>query len=125
MFREDLHSSRLVERVVVSGWYVAVMVTVIGSLWPKPPSALHVQSDKLLHFMVYFVLAYIPARWFYPDTKVKRAAIFLFALGVVLEIGQSWSPGRYFEWADMAANIGGTCIGLILGKNVLRMVRSA
>jgi VanZ family protein len=125
MIQGNLHSLRLWERIVVPGWYAAIAITVLGSLWPKPPTVMHVQSDKLLHFIVYLVLAFIPACWFYPVGRVKRAVLFLFVLGAVLEVGQLWSPGRYFEWADMAANIEGTCIGLILGMTALRMVRPA
>ena len=125
MSREDLRSRGFWERAAVPAWYAAILAVILGSLWPKPPDVLPGQSDKLIHLLMYLVLAFIPARWFYPARKVSRAAVFVFILGVVLEIGQYWSPGRFFDWADLAANVAGTGIGLALGMTALRMVRTA
>lgn len=113
------------ERAAAPAWYAAILVVVLGSLWPKPPDVLPGQSDKLVHLMMYLVLAFIPARWFYPAKRVKQAVVFVLILGAALEVGQYWSPGRFFDWADLAANVAGTVIGLALGLTVFRRVRIA
>jgi VanZ family protein len=71
-------------------------------------------SDKLEHFLAYAFLAFLPAvherRNF-----VVAAALGAIALGVGLEYGQLYSPGRSFEIADMVADAIGVCGGLIVG----------
>jgi VanZ family protein len=95
------------------------LVVVIGSLLPAqsaPIKALDLLgiSDKLEHFLAYSFLAFLPAvheRWNF----VVAAALGAIALGVGLEYGQLYSPGRSFEIADMAADAMGVCFGLIVG----------
>ncbi len=71
-------------------------------------------EDKVFHAFAYFILM----AWFsqiYHD-KFQRnmiAVIFVF-MGMTLEYLQGYDPNRYFEFADMIANI----IGIALGFSI-------
>ncbi len=80
-------------------------------------------EDKVFHAFAYFVLMV----WFgqiYHD-KFQRnmiAVVFVF-MGMTLEYLQAYDPNRYFEFADMIANIVGIALGfsiaLTAAKNTL------
>src|SRR5690625_4137395 len=92
------------------GW-LAVSGVIYLSLTPSPPDlGLGIPSqDKFEHFTAYALLAW----WFsqiYPLRLHGLLGLFLVALGVLLEILQSLSAYRYFEYADMFADTLG-CVG--------------
>ena len=76
-------------------------------------AALHV-NDKALHSIAYMSLAFLPAL----HERCRRFAYIapgLVALGVLLEFGQLWSPGRSFEIGDMLADAAGVIVGASIG----------
>lgn len=82
-------------------------------------------SDKIEHFAAYSLMALLPA--VHERSKLAvAAAIGAVTLGIGLEFGQLYSPGRSFEIADMIADALGVCSGLALGTRLRssRMVRS-
>jgi VanZ family protein len=99
-------------------WLVAVMMVVVGSLLPADSASIEALdrlgiSDKIEHFLAYFVLVLLPAiherRRF-----VAGCALGAVALGIALEFVQLYSPGRTFEIADMLADAAGVVCGLIV-----------
>jgi VanZ family protein len=100
-------------------WAALIALVVIGSLLPaastpmRTIAALHV-NDKALHLIAYVSLAFLPAL----HERRRRLAYIaagLVALGVLLEFGQLWSPGRSFEIGDMAADAAGVIAGASIG----------
>ena len=80
-------------------------------------------EDKVFHAFAYFTLM----AWFsqiYHDRFQRNmiAVVFVF-MGVTLEYLQAYDPNRYFEFADMIANIVGIALGfsiaLTAAKNTL------
>jgi VanZ family protein len=74
---------------------------------------LHI-NDKVQHFAAYAALAFLPA------VHERRqflifAALGLVGLGILLEFGQMFSVGRFFEFGDMVADAAGICIGVAIG----------
>lgn len=89
-------------------WRLALLASVslvaVGSLVPSQLVPAHPLKDKLLHFVGYGIvsgLAMIAIRS--PRRQIIGLAM-LTALGIALEFGQIFVPGRAFEVADMAAN---------------------
>ncbi len=84
------------------------------SLAPLTTSIPVEQGDKLGHLLAYGGLML----WFsqlYGEQPMRRTlAIALVALGIGLEIAQSFTPYRTFEIADMIANASGVGIGWLL-----------
>ena len=72
--------------------------------------------DKILHFFAYVVLAglaFLFARHFKPFLKW---CIALMVYGAIIEILQSFMPGRYMSFADFIANVCGIAFTAVLVK---------
>ena len=99
----------------VLGWLLVLWV-VYQSLTPSPvqaPSVLY--GDKLGHFSAYFLMM----AWFaqlYARPRYLLLLIFFILLGVVIEILQSQTSYRLFEFADMIANSLGVVTAWFLAK---------
>ncbi len=79
-------------------------------------------QDKLYHAAAYFTLMF----WFaqiYHRARQRGALIVAFvSLGLLMEFVQSFSPYRYTEVADMAANAGGVLLAYFLTRYRLRFM---
>jgi VanZ family protein len=100
-------------------WAALVVLVVIGSLLPAASApmqmiaALHI-NDKVEHVVAYLSLAFLPALH-ERRRRLAYIAVGLVALGVLLEFGQLWSPGRTFEIGDMLADAAGVIAGMSIG----------
>ena len=96
------------------GWLLVAGV-VFGSLLPNVWVPDFRSSDKLLHAGSYLILML----WFsglYRRGRHLAIALLLFVLGLCLDVSQSLSPYRSFDWRDVAANGGGILLGLLLSR---------
>ncbi|MCX6621833.1 MAG: VanZ family protein, partial [Acidobacteria bacterium] len=90
-------------------WAVLICCVIIGSLLPagSPVMAtvgrLHV-SDKVLHFCAYLTLSFLPVIGFRDRRRGILAGLSMLVLGLLLEAGQPFSPGRAVELGDVLAN---------------------
>jgi VanZ family protein len=97
-----------------------LLCVVIGSLLPASSAILHLVArsplnDKGLHFSAYLVLALLPVVGFEQRRLGVVAGALMVLLGIVLEGGQSFSPGRHVELNDLVANGVGVLCGILLG----------
>jgi VanZ family protein len=94
------------------GWLLIVVV-IVGSLMPGPAVASVGVNDKVMHAASYFVLmvwfAGFCRRGLYPAITVV-----LLALGLGLDLLQSLTETRQFDWHDVAMNGTGVIVGLFL-----------
>ena len=94
--------------------YSLVAVLVYVCLTPNPPDTSVVRfGDKIAHFAGYALLFL----WFaqvYQRSAQFKPAVALVMLGVAVEIAQSFTNYRSFEYADMLANTTGVIIGWLL-----------
>ena len=81
-------------------------------------------SDKVGHFIAYFVLGGLAAFSFRP-TPASLAGLFVFLIvfGGCLEFGQSLTPGRHADLVDAGANAAGTFWGLLVGLSFRAMTK--
>jgi VanZ family protein len=72
-------------------------------------------SDKLLHFVAYFVLMLLPALH---EARLSTAlhAVGIVALGFTLEFLQSRFAGRSFDAGDVVGNLAGVLAGLVTAE---------
>ena len=90
-------------------WAVLIGCVVIGSLLPAANPVmvavgrLHI-NDKVQHFCAYFALSFLPVIGFRDWRRGLMAGISMFLLGVLMEAGQHFSPGRAVELGDVVAN---------------------
>ena len=101
-------------------WLFALGWVIVGSLAPASSplmvmvGRLHV-SDKILHFFAYLLLALLPVVSFKSRRRGIVTGLLMALLGAALEGGQTLSPGRNVELADILANNLGVFCGLLLG----------
>ena len=108
-------------------WAVLICCVVIGSLAPGSSSLmvaigrLHVW-DKLQHFGAYLVLSLLPVNGLRDRRRGLMAGLSMFLLGVLMEAGQHFSPGRSVELGDVIANGVGVSCGALLGLPIRTLI---
>jgi VanZ family protein len=103
-------------------WLVAILAVIAGSLLPGGSAPLHALSllhvnDKAQHFLAYAALACLPL-WLPVRPSAWKVGLWMLALGVLLEILQSFVPGRACDLLDGLADAAGVIIGLLFGASV-------
>jgi VanZ family protein len=108
-------------------WAVLMCCVVVGSLAPASSSLmvavgrLHVW-DKLQHFGAYLVLSFLPVIGYRDRRRGLMAGLSMFLLGVLMEAGQHFSPGRAVELGDVIANGVGVSCGILLGLPIRALI---
>ncbi len=109
------------EKVGLTVWLLAICITTVGSLTPSASLPELNANDKSLHLLNYSILSIIPALTFGWTRKGILACLTMVVLGLGLEFGQLYVPGRSFELNDILANGLGVLIGLISGSMIRRL----
>ena len=100
---------------------LAIVLTILLSLVPMPKPPVHIEhSDKLEHFLTYFLLA----AWYAQLVAHRRAlawhAVGLALLGAAIEIAQGLTTWRQPDWWDLGANLLGVAAGSLVYATSLR-----
>ena len=109
--------------LILAFWTVLICFVVIGSLSPAASplivdiGRLHI-NDKVMHFCAYLALSLLPVIGFKDRRRGLRAGLSMFLLGVLMEAGQHFSPGRSVELGDVIANGAGVSCGALLGQPI-------
>lgn len=102
-------------------WCGAVLAVIVVCLVPPPQLSLPQNSDKVEHFLAYFVLAASAVQLF-----ATRRALCAVALGLVLiGVGIEWAQGaltatRVADPRDVLANTCGVLAGMLVVLTPLR-----
>ncbi len=109
--------------LMLSLWAVLIVCVVIGSLSPAASPVIAEISrlrinDKVMHFCAYLALSLLPVIGFKDRRRGLRAGLSMFFLGVLMEAGQHFSPGRSVELGDVIANGAGVSCGALLGQPI-------
>ncbi|POG59936.1 hypothetical protein GLOIN_2v1717471, partial [Rhizophagus irregularis DAOM 181602=DAOM 197198] len=93
-----------------------VLLLIILSILGFAPN-IHIKiSDKLLHFIGFFILTV--AIYFTWDRNIKWNAVVTGTLSLsaslISEVIQGFLPYKIFDWQDIAANFLGSSLGLVL-----------
>lgn len=110
-------------------WWRVANVTLLGgvflgtllpAIWfrGRLDLALFDGIDKLMHFLVFTVLAL----WFSGQYSLHnwwRIAIGLALFGAIIEICQQFTVSRSAEWLDFAADVAGIAVGLLIARSGL------
>ena len=114
-------------RALLGVWGVLICCVVVGSLLPAANPVmvaigrLHIW-DKLQHFGAYLALSILPVIGFRDKRRGLMAGLSMFLLGVLMELGQHFSPGRAMELGDVAANGVGVGCGTLMGLPVRALI---
>jgi VanZ family protein len=122
MFREQHKHT-----VILVLWVVLICCVVVGSLLPAASPVmvavgrLHI-NDKVLHFGAYVALSLLPVIGFRDRRRGLIAGLSMFVLGLLLEDGQHFSPGRAVEFGDVIANGAGVSCGVLLAPPIRMLI---
>jgi len=99
--------------------YFLVAVLIYVCLTPNPPDTSGVTfGDKIAHLTGYALLFLWFAQIYQRAAQIKPV-IALILLGIAVEIAQSFTDYRTFEYADMLANSAGVIIGWLIAATPL------
>ena len=94
-------------------WLAAVLTVIVVCLVPPPPLALPQGSDKVEHFLAYFLLGGSAVQVFQRGRALLWVAVGLVLMGVGIEIAQgALTETRMADPADAVANTIGVVAGL-------------
>ena len=86
-------------------WCTAVLAVIVVCLIPPPPLALPQNSDKVEHFLAYFLLAASAVQIYQRRAALVWAAVGLVALGIGIEFAQgALTVNRMADPMDALAN---------------------
>ena len=110
--------------VAVIAWLVIqlTLTTLPGSMLPSGPPGLSL--DKVGHFGLYFVLAFLVSRaWLAGGRRPELLALLWVALGIYAaldELHQLVIPGRSADIMDWLTDLAGGAAGFVLGPVIMR-----
>lgn len=108
-------------RSILFLWGISICAVIYYSLMPTVEFPVDFwNADKLYHCAAYGWLAVLPIIGLSMRRLALSAALSMIVLGILLEIGQYYIPGRTFSLLDIAANSLGVVLGIFLG-NYLRL----
>ncbi len=86
-------------------WFVSIFIVVFYSLIPRMEFPVDFwNADKLYHCAGYCWLAVLPMMGITIRRTALLSAFSMIILGVLLEIGQYYVPGRLFSFLDITSN---------------------
>lgn len=104
-------------RIILILWYISIFIVIYYSLLPQIEFPVNFwNADKAYHCAAYGWLAVLPMMGFAPRRQAISAALSMIILGILLEIGQYYIPGRSFSLLDITANSLGVILGIFLGS---------
>jgi len=102
--------------------FLALLVVIVSylALTPKPPAGVDFGWDKLNHALAFTALAF-SAHLGHPTSRRRRALWLcaLLAFGGLIELLQSFVPGRSSEWSDLFADSIGIACGAFIAACLL------
>lgn len=97
-------------------WCISICIVIYLSLIPQVEFPVDFwNADKVYHCAAYAWLAMLSMMSFPHRRFALSAALSMILLGVMLEIGQYYIPGRSFSFLDITANSLGVILGLFSG----------
>lgn len=104
-----------------------IVALAIAYLSLRPSVQMVEVNDKVGHFIAYSVLMLNAGLAFW---KRKRELIivllYVIGYGIVMEVGQYFTPGRFFSFLDMLANASGALLAggllLLFGRKIILLL---
>ena len=102
--------------VILGSWIISILLVSYYSLTPSLEFPVDFwNADKVYHFLSYGWLAILPIFGYAKKQRALIASVSMIFLGIGLEIGQIFVPGRTFSFLDILANSLGVFIGIGFG----------
>ncbi len=113
-------SIRFWSRFIAITWVLSIGTVAYYSWSPRVEFPIDFwQADKVYHVLAYGWLALLPMIGYEKKHYALVASLSMILLGILLEVGQLYAPGRHFSTVDVIANTVGVIVGFYFG-NYLR-----
>ena len=76
-------------------------------------AALDFLSDKLIHGLIFLFLSFVGLKCHFSISKIFLLTM-IFSFGLTIEVIHYFHPYRYFEIADLVANLIGILVALVI-----------
>jgi VanZ family protein len=113
--------------LILAAWAALICCVVIGSLSPAASplmvalGRLHI-NDKLMNFCAYLALSFLPVIGFRDRRRGIALGLSMFFLGILMDAGQHFAPGRAVELGDVLANGAGVSCGALLALPIRSLI---
>ena len=112
-------------RIATVVWALSVAYLSLTPTLPKPVGLL---DDKIQHFAAYALLSLLVILSLNKTLSAWKLALLAALYGGLMEVLQTYAPGRSPEWLDLVANTMGVAMGLavawVLTRTRKRSLRS-
>jgi len=119
--KPPLVGTRRLRRLPVLIWVVGVVGIVVLSLVPK--AAPSPRIDEYVHLAAFAFLAALSLLAFRRPRSAALSIVSVVVVGLIIEAAQSLVPGRSASLEDVAANLAGVAVGVIVGLPIVVFVR--
>ena len=100
-------------------FYITLMITFYMSIVPASTipniAALSFIGDKAVHLSIFFLISLIGLNCKYNISNLFLLSL-IFSFGLTIETIHYYHPYRYFEFADLMANLSGIFLALLIYK---------
>ena len=111
-----------VRRGLVNSLVLVFYAVLVAFSSLRPMSGATIEPwDKVLHFVVYAVFAVLGYQVIKEGRRYFYVCLGIIVYGALIEVAQSYMPGRVMSGYDFLANT----VGVVFGALVVRRVRSA
>ncbi len=95
-----------------------LVLILIASLWPQAGEPISIEHlDKYLHFLTYAIASFY-FHQILQNNKTIKIISYLFLYSAFIEGLQGMTESRYFEVADLFANLFGIFFGFYISKKI-------
>ena len=101
--------------------FLIVLAAILYAGLRPQPIPQDFDNQDLLHHCLAFAALVCSARLAFPTTHTFWTVLYSLLLGVIIELTQGLMPLRTPSVADMAANLAGVFVGLLLALQVKRL----
>ena len=96
-------------------FFVYAGIVAAASLYPGSDQGVE-HLDKLVHLLVYYIFAVFGYRMLTNKQYYPYLCLGIIIYSGLIELGQSYIPGREMSVFDLAANIAGVVLGALVMK---------
>ena len=118
-FTKTKSDASFISRLILVLWVISTGAVCYLSLAPKIEFPIDFTgADLFYHALAYLWLSFLPFFIFQKIRKCLMYALLMILVGIALEFGQTFIPGRDFSILDMVSNSVGSILGMVCGKYV-------
>lgn len=121
-----IHNHRKTIKTLLVLTWVAMIATSLWFAFKPQPLKLGISQDedKLMHLLAFMTLSLLPILIFSKPLYTIWSMVFVFFIGVVIEVIQAFLPTRGAQLSDIVFDALGIAIGGLIGLSIRQIYQS-